>query len=310
MVSATTRLLVLLSLAGTLLLTSCDVLDIVGLGSGRSSLRPNEPAGFVPWFEHDWQTWPNARSERMLASGTGMILSSHYERDAAEDFVLVDDPDAPHGKGKSLRHRQREGQKSRTTSGIFNLFSPKHGAGTSIAYDDQRQLRSVYRSHWVYFEPDPVTHDWQFGGYHMRTFWWNRHYGLGHGNVSLRSPPYGEIHSLQRSKYWRGVGAWHSTPSTVYWHDSEPLALGEWHHVEVLWETVGEFDVENGIDSRVRTWINGEQVADHSFNHYIQRPFANDHFAMVWSGFGPSERVQDDFIRFGDIYISGIPYQD
>ena len=301
MVSATTRLLVLLSLAGTLLLTSCDLLDIVGLESGRYSLRPNEPAGFATWFEHDWQTWPT-ENERMFASGVGVV---RVER-GVDNFELIDDPDAPHGKGKSLRHRQREGQRTGTTSGTFNLFNPIEG--THTRHSNQVHLRSVYRSHWVYFEPDPQTGDWQFGDNHMRTFWANRHYGTSHANVSLRSPS--DARPPNRHSTWRGPRMWHSTPTQGYTGPSDlTLELGRWYHMEYLWEPEGEYGVEDGMTSRIRAWIDGELVIDRTITHTITAPFANDHFAMVWLGGPGGVREQDDFIRFGDIYISGTLYE-
>jgi hypothetical protein len=262
--------------------------------------RPNEPTGYVPWFDHDWQTWPNSDA-RIFASGSGMIEVLEPSR-----FALIDDPEAPHGRGKSLRHVQPAGQGTSTTGGRFNLFNPKPDAGTSRALADQVRLRSVYRSHWVYFEPDPVTGDWGFGDQHMRTFWWNRNYGLGHANIGLRSPE--GTGNLARHDHFRGVTHWHSSPSTVYFHDPVVLAVGEWHHVEVLWENDGVFGVEDGINSRIRIWINNRLVNDSSIRHYIEAAFGNEHFAMVWGGGGATERAQDDFIRFGDIYISGAPY--
>jgi hypothetical protein len=198
---------------------------------GQNPRYPNEPAGFVPWFEHNWQTWPNEVNQKMAASGAGLIMSSHYERDAREDFTLIEDPGAPHGKGKSLRHRQREGQRSGTTSGIFNLFNPMNG-GTSTSAADQVRLRAVYRSHWVYFEPDPKTGDWQFGNTHMRTFWGNRHYGVSNMAVSLRSP---ETALDGRSDTYGGSIMWHSSPTTYYKSSRLELPVGRWHHHEYLW---------------------------------------------------------------------------
>jgi uncharacterized protein YjdB len=277
---------------------------VSGTSGGTSASRPNEPAGYTPWFEHDWQTWD--QTQRFFASGAGMVEAIH----SPGPFELVDDPTAPHGKGKSLRHRQPEGQEAGTTGGVFNIFHPQPGNGQSKNFGDQVQLRSVYRSHWVFFEPAPVTGDWQFGDSHMRTFWWNRYYGLGHGNVGLRSPE--SPRPPNRYAYFRGASMWHSSPSVIRYSDEIRLAVGEWHQFEYLWETDGEFGVENGIRSRVRVWINGMLRADVSFDHYIERPFANEHFAMVWSGGGgadnPNTRTQDDFVRFGDIYVSGIPF--
>jgi hypothetical protein len=286
---------------------------------------PNEPAGYVPWFEHDWQTWPNNKSQKMLASGAGMIKASDYASDAAEAFLLVDDPDAPHGKGKSLRHKLRDGQPVGSTSGTFNLHSPKPGTGTSHSYKDQVKLRNVYRSHWVYFEPDPVTNDFMFGIQHMRTFWWNRSYGSARGgNVSLTCPDtFVSGVGPSRTDTWKGPGYWYfkdyNVGSTTR-HNNMTLAVGVWYHVEYLWESEGNYnagtsetsysneDGPEGVNNgRMRTWVDGVLVRDDAIQQHVRAPLANDHFGMVFlSGSSSWPRIQDDFIRFGDIYVSGI----
>jgi uncharacterized protein YjdB len=300
--------------AGTTLVTAAsgDHSDHVSVSvtsavasSGSNPRYPNEPAGFIPWFEHNWQSWPNNANQKLYASGSGMIMASHHESDASTAFTLVDDPTAPHGKGKSLRHRQRAGQNSGTTSGIFNLFNPMNG-GTSTSAADQVRLRAVYRSHWVYFEPDPKTGDWQFGNTHMRTFWGNRHYGVSNMAVSLRSP---ETALDGRSDTYGGSIMWHSSPTTYYKSSRLELPVGRWHHHEYLWEPVGQYGVTDGMTSRIRAWIDGVLVIDQVITHTIEAPFANEHFAMVWLGGSGGTRAQDDFVRFGDVYISGIPYE-
>jgi hypothetical protein len=293
--------------------TACDVGSLTGSSDvtvaelERSERYPNEPAGFAPWFEHDWQTFPDDFCQVLPASGVGTMRSTCYAGSTLyENFTLVEDPTAPHGRGKSLRHIQPEGQLAGHSAGGFNLYSPKKGAAwNSTSFDDQVKLRAWYRSHWVMFEPDPVTGDWQFGDSHMRTFWQNRNLGNGHGNVGLQSPP--SPRPPNRYDFYRGATMWHSDPSTIYFGDEVILPVGEWHHHEYLWERLGGFGEEG--ESRIRAWVNGILIMDEVITHNMMRPFGIDHFAMVWSGGGgaanPNVRIQDDFVRFGDIYISG-----
>jgi uncharacterized protein YjdB len=287
----------------------------------RPDRYPNEPAGFVPWFEHDWQTWPSEVGERMMGSGAGLLRLGPSPADI--NFALVDDPDAPHGKGKSLRFRRAAGTRNGSGSGTFNIYHPKPGAGTSVAYADQVKLRSVYRSHWVYLEPDPVTNDFMFGGTHMRMFWWNRLLGAARGgNISLRAPNTWDGSSYQRSTVWHGLTNWYikSVPQAVeFLHGNLTLGLGQWYHIESLWETEGRYnsevtetnysnnDDEAGMNnSRVRTWIDGQLVVDTIITHHVRAPLANEHFSMVvLLGSSSYSLEQDDFIRFGDIYVSG-----
>jgi hypothetical protein len=72
---------------------------------------------------------------------------------------------------------------------------------------------------------------------------------------------------------------------------------------------VGQYGVTDGMTSRIRAWIDGVLVIDQVITHTIEAPFANEHFAMVWLGGSGGTRAQDDFVRFGDVYISGIPYE-
>jgi hypothetical protein len=267
--------------------------------AAASEVYPNEPDGAYTWFKHDWQTWPEGDSTSIWASDVGRINNGYN----SQNFELISDPSAPHGKGKSLRHKQPAGQQAGSAAGTFNLFHPQADKGTSIAYADQVHMQSVYRSHWVYFESHPTLGNWQFGDTHMRTFWWNRYYGLSYGNIGLRSPE--DPREPNRYDYFRGITCWWS-PGQLHTHDPVILGIDEWHHIEVFWERLGEFDVD--ANSRVRIWINEVEVQDDTWSHYMDTPFALDHFAMVWSGGAGNYRTYDDHIRFGDIYISGELY--
>jgi hypothetical protein len=282
--------------------SSCATYQVASEG-GR---YPNEPAGFVPWFEHDWQTWPQTRVFHP-ASGAGHIYSR------SSNFELIDDPDAPHGRGMSLRHRQPKGQPSGSTGGVFDIYSIPNRAKNSA---DHVLLKSVYRSHWVMFEPDPRTGDWQFGNTHMRTFWGNRDWGDAGFRVSIRSP---STNATARSATFRGFGGWFyptsdTSPSTSkVWTDSEHVyQVGRWYHFESLVETEGKFGSDSlGINrTRIRMWVDGVLKLDETRDVYFSYPLGNEHFGMVWLGGSMSERLQDDFVRLGDIYISGVIHQD
>lgn len=296
--------------------SACDagsLTDTSDINVGEQSARyPNEPTGYTPWFEHDWQSFPPGDASRVFASGVGLI------RNSSDNFELVADPEAPHGKGTSLRHEQGEGQNSGNSGGTFNLFNPKEGNDDSLTREDQVQLRDVYLSYWVYFEPDPSTGDWQFGNTHMRTFWWNRFYegGAGTFNYSLKSP---SSPLDQREDHFRGPRSWfYPTDDGSPSHSSlevavdEEFSIGRWYHIEQLIETEGKFgDGSAGVNNaRVRFWVDGELKLDVVEQVFLRNPLANMHFAMVFLGNSTdlSERVQSDFVRFGDIYISGVTH--
>jgi hypothetical protein len=275
--------------------------------AASSGRYPNEPAGFVPWFEHDWQTWPQTLRVFHPASGAGYIYSR------SSNFELINDPDAPHGRGMSLRHRQPKGQPSGSTGGVFDIYSIPNRAKNSA---DHVLLKSVYRSHWVMFEPDPRTGDWQYGDTHMRTFWWNRDWGDAGFRISIRSP---STNATARSATFRGLGGWFyptsdTSPSTSkVWTDSEHVyQVGRWYHFESLVETEGKFGSDDsGINrTRIRMWVDGVLKLDETRDVHFSYPLGNEHFGMVWLGGSMTERLQDDFVRFGDIYISGVSYQD
>ena len=309
------RFLVVL-LAGLVTIVVCGP-RALAQEEARAASYPNEPEGHVPWFSHDWQSWPTEHGQRIAASEAGLIRAGR----SPQNFELVEDPDAPHGKGKSLRHRQMEGQSSGSTSGTFDLFHPRPDAGDSHRQEDQVKLRSVYRSHWVKFEPDPQTGDWQFGSTHMRTFWWNRYYhSRGWGNVSIASPHHPATRSY-RHDYFRGPRFWYypaegASAGAVLADPEGRYELGVWYQFEYLWETEGNFGPgEAGMNnSRVRIWVDGELKCDETITQHILTPFANDHFGMVWLGGRTNgelhPRLQDEFMRFGDIYISGVVHEE
>jgi hypothetical protein len=294
--------------------TACDAGSLVGAAQvqvdpgDRAARYPNEPAGYVPWFEHDWQTFPTSQGGVVAASEVGLIHLTEFP----EGFELVDDPAAPHGKGKSLRHRLPEGQLVGTSSGVFNLYSPKPGTGQSTSFNDQVRLQSVYRSHWVYMEPDPVTDDFMLGIQHMRYFWGNRQIDHRHVTVGFTSPPEAWNGAPQRVRRWLGHSYLYFTGAGGGYnidYGSRSIPIGAWHHIEVLIEAGPNEGTMT--DSRIRAWIDGELVQDFVLTHYIGYAFAQDHFsALLLAGIDGWRRIQDDFIRFGDIYVSGIVLQE
>jgi hypothetical protein len=265
---------------------------------------PNEPAGYVTWFEHDWQSWPGS-GQSLAASGTGVIYQPSNRR--PENFYLIDDPTAPHGKGRTLVHRLYEGQPNGSTAGTFHLFHPKPGVRLNDrTYASQVKLKSYYRSFWYRVVPDPATGDFQFGSNHERLFWpnqfWGWHGGSNGGsvNVSLRSPGWEGAHV--RHDYHRGIQYWmyrQSGSGISYvrpYDDAARRPLGAWHHVEQLVEILNDppnyGEGEAGMnEARIRTWVDGVLLLDDNpAPTRLRAALANDAFAMVWLGNNTSPR--------------------
>jgi hypothetical protein len=272
------------------------VLFVVGC-SGDSSVEPepvqgarhpNQPAHFVTWFEHDWQTWPwtDGAGANLPASEAGMINSPSTRN--PENFELIDDPDARHGMGKSVRHRQAKGQHGGNTGGVFNLLHPKPGTGTSTSQANQVTLKSLYRSHWFLFEADPATGDWQFGFDHMRMFGWNYQGLTPRGiNTAVRPP----VDWQERSATYRGPSFWYypehdSGHKRIYLFDEQSFNVGQWYRYELLYEIIGDFNYGSGEagmnTARIRAWVDGVPVYDETGPSHVNLPFFRDHFAMIW----------------------------
>jgi uncharacterized protein YjdB len=307
-----------------------DRIDVAVTGSstptgGGSARHPNEPAGFVPWFVHDWQSFPDGETCVVPASGEGYFVfcgvSAHVGR-----ATLINDGNAPHGFGKSLRVHWPAGFP--TGHGMFNYAIRSTPHLTSPARTETAiPLQKWYISTWVYLEPE-AGGGWEMHFDQLRHFTMNRHVTSGSeggrtiAGWTLRGVlPYsgssvdwekGErMDTLRDYRLWgyRCDGCSTSTHARV-----EPgVAVGEWVHMELLFDrTVKPPPLfatgDPGIGPvRVKYWANGTLRMDRVLdNVYMAYPFMELFFNLNQSG-GVAPNG-DKYIRLSGTYISGEVY--
>jgi uncharacterized protein YjdB len=288
-----------------------------------SAGRPNEPAGFVPWFVHDWQSFPATRNDCVVpASDRGYFIfcgvSAHVER-----ATLIDDPDAPHGFGKSLRVHWPAGMS--VGSGFFNyaIRSTPHRTNPEVI-ETSTPLQKWYISTWVYLEPE-ADGMWETHFDQLRHFTGNRHIAgrtifgwtfrgvLRYEGTSVRWETGGprRMEALRDYRLWayKCDGCSSSTLATV-----EPgMPLGQWIHMELLFDRTVKTTSPmfgSGTDGEgpvaVKYWANGELLMDHTVETFMESPFVELFFNLNQSG-GISPSV-DKYIRLSGTYISGELY--
>jgi uncharacterized protein YjdB len=285
-----------------------------------SAGRPNEPAGFVPWFVHNWQSFPATRNDCVVpASDRGYFIfcgvSAHVER-----ATLIDDPGAPHGFGKSLRvHWPRDFS---VGSGFFN-----YAIHSSKDRDTAVPLQKWYISTWVYLEPE-ADGMWETHFGQLRHFVGNRHITPSGGRSLFGWTLRGELPYSGSSVDWEnghpkrqeplrdfrlwGYDAFEASTDT-HATASPGMPLGRWVHMELLFDrtvkTSGPLFAigEDGVGPvAVKYWENGELKMDRTYTSYMTHPFMELFFNLNQSGgIAPSA---DKYIRLSGTYVSGELY--
>ncbi len=280
-----------------------------------SAERPNEPAGFEPWFEHDWQTFPTCRSSGcdMPASGAGWFKAFGTNSNLST-ATLVEDSAAPHGKGRSVRILAPEGHP--IGSGFFSLsLRSSDVGGVSEAQDAATKLQKWYISYWIQFEPNPIDGRWDIRTHQLRQFTVNRQIV---GVPSLFGYTFRWPGAFGPSNGWGPHRMWgrdSPTSGTVdHFNQSPGPSVGRWHHIEMVFDRTVKSpplfaEGEDGVGPMaVSLWMDGVLIRD----EFVSDFYADKPFMELFLNFNPSggETFQrDEFIRIGDVYVSGERYQ-
>ena len=278
-----------------------------------SDYRPNEPAGYQPWFEHDWQSFETVRvNMNKPASEVGWFTTAGWSGTTSElrNFELIDDPNAPHGYGKSLRVTFPEGHPSGSGYGSYS-----HMSVDAIPADDNAdhtELKAYYLSFWLYLEPNPADGLWQQFGI-QRFFTVNRHIidectGSDMG-LSFRSGP-AYIGPDDPAGYW---WIWPNEDCgrslNTHWKGTPGPTVGTWYHVELLVERLsGGLTVEDPVgDSDIKLWVNDELLFDDVITHKWTTP-ARQFLLNLNPSAGSTTNLRDrtEHIRLSGIYVSGV----
>jgi hypothetical protein len=284
-----------------------------------SAGRPNEPAGFVPWFVHDWQSFPATTDDCVVpASGVGYMhfcgVSAHVER-----ATLIDDPDAPHGFGKSLRVHWPANFP--VGSGFFNYaIRSNEERGSPDMRDTAIPLQKWYVSTWVYLEPSGDGL-WEAHFDQLRHFTGNRHIIAGDNGKTLFGWTF-KGHSLGQGatqgeirlyRLWGRKDPDSPSASFTEFSTSGSLPVGRWVHMELLFDRTVKvpplFAVgEDGVgDMHFKMWANGVLMRDAIYpDFYASHPFMELFFNLNQSG--GVRPTRDHYLRLSGTYVSGERY--
>ena len=257
---------------------------------------PNQPAGFSPWLEHDFQTLPN----NTPASHTGRFITM---RGGTGNYEIVTDTSTPSPRGgsKVLRIKFPKGMVSGVDPGAF--FG-HNNANPSTPLDEW------YTSFWVKFDGS----DWEWPPAAQKLWY------TSIGNREL--PSYGGTLMLSTGNSKSSINpgpvyTWVTTRKTTgvvadQWYGGTPgiSTDGKWHHIEFY----GKRSTPDVADGRRKVWIDGIKtldvaVQDQSFTNNWLTGFFEFHFSPVWGGVCDPDcpKTRDDFMRIAHLYISGKP---
>jgi hypothetical protein len=291
-----------------------------------SDRHPNEFAGAVPFFDHDFGYWPESREgiAGFPASHTGWIQFNGVNA-TDKQFGITPDPDGPHGYKGYVRALWHAGKQVGT--GVWN-WTARNIEGSAAEVMAGTLLRKAYISFWVYLEPEDdgmwETHFDQF-----RMFTVNRHvtgsYGgrttmgftfrgvLRYEGTSVRWVT-GEpkrMSALRDYRYW-GYKCDGCSSATLA-NAGPGMPLGQWVHHEIIIDRTVKTDgpmFGTGTDGEgpvhIQHWANGALLLDRVVTTYMAFPLAEIHVNLNQSG-GIAPSV-DKYIRWTGLYISGEPY--
>jgi hypothetical protein len=307
--------------AACTLCVSATMSASVSLAQGPNARYPNEPAGFVKWFEHDWQTFPATTDECVVpASGAGYMVLCGVSANVSR-ARLIDDTDAPHGFGKSLRvHWPADFP---VGHGFFNYAIRSTSSRTMPGViDSSVKLQKWYISTWVYLEPMNARGEWLMNWDQLRHFVGNRHIGGSEvkamfgwtfkGGIKGEEPYWSDWSGQTRHTRLWGFPA--PDASTVTHANASPgLPVGQWIHMELLFDrTVKRPPLfspdEDGIGPvHVTFWANSEVVMDTVVEGvWMSHPFMELFFNLNQSGGIRPEAER--YMRLIGTYVSGELY--
>jgi uncharacterized protein YjdB len=295
------------------------------LSGGGSAQRPNEPAGFVPWFVHDWQSFPPDRETCVVpASDKGYMIFCGVTA-GVHHGKLIDDPNAPHGFGKSIRIHWPADHP--TGHGLWNwaMRSTPHRTMPDVI-DTSTPLQKWYISTWVYLEPMNAHGEWLMNWDQLRMFTGNRHIAAAlpggprtlfgwtfKGGLKGDEPYWSDWATHGRHYRLWGYPEPDGSSFSIEEGGGPGIPVGEWVHMELLFDRTvkGEplFSPDsNGIGPvRYKIWMNGELKLDDTREWYMAYPFMELFFNINQSG-GVSS-THERWLRVSGTYVSGEVYQ-
>lgn len=308
---------------------------IVGLGpaaSGEARARlvrppsnivhPNEPAGFVPWWVHDWQTFPNTTEVTAVpASDKGTIILGGVSASVHRGTV-IDDPTAPHGYGRSVRVIWPADFP--VGNGLWNWAARSHTGDPSSYlqgwdWDLAIKLQKWYISIWILWEPMNEAGEWEMHFDKLRIGTCNRHITgggtrmiMGWTTRGLNSANWDLWGTEGRDSYNWGYQTI-SPGDTKSFHFAQPgPTVGVWtHHEMVCDRTIADpmfRDAPAGEEvigpTHVKRWQNGTLILDKQDYHTMMRHPMAEFFINLNQSSGVRS-TQDKYLRYSGLYISG-----
>lgn len=263
----------------------------------------NEPAGYTPWFVHDFQSWPDdTYNDGFEASDVGWFYGGGVNNNFAPS-ELVDDATAPDGSGKAVRLTWPSGHPTGFDIGNWSLTSSPDNLQSGVGHTD---LRSMYMRYWIMFG-DPGDTTWFDGmGYWRSWGTVNRHVpqrvdGNGSSTFGARFRNTQTTH-LGDYEYWYYDANGDRGITEVY--PTELIVPGVWHRFEHLVTIVSQ------TECRFRCWINGTQYVDATDSTTFNNNINVDGIRQIhWNNnpSGGSNPTQDYYLRISGIYVSGDP---
>jgi hypothetical protein len=297
-------------------------------GSAGEAGSSNEPVGFVPWFVHDWQSFPETHEGVSVvpASDAGYFVlsgvSAHVTRGA-----LVDDG-GPHGYGKAVRVRWPDGFP--VGHGMFNYsLRAVPITGGSAAFQDSPKFQKLYVSYWDLLEGmEDYPAKWEMHWDQFRRFTLNRHITGAmprEGSASRQLFTYtyrGQLPYEGSTLVWdagwlqdetrhtRLIASKDCNDTGFTWGTvSRSMEFDKWYRHEILfeWDKFGNTCATSVNQLTVTVWMNGEMVHQTTAPANAYYPAAEVFFNFNQSG-GVASTLGDKFIRHTGVYVSGEPY--
>lgn len=253
-------------------------------------LRPNEPAGFTAFAEHNFTGLPTN------GQTLGQLLGTWVATVSGNLGIITPDLTAPASSPNMLQTRFPNNLAAGTAPVSMSGWA---SAGPTF------EVKKMYLAVWVKlklpdYENQSVGTKMGFIGYGPSPFNTARNQGFflmkGTGSTAVGT-------AFRMSFEQQG----HVSRSLPQNANSSPLmTAGQWHE----WELLVELNTLGQADGTLKMWIDGTLILNYSNMVWIStgntHGFYEYRWNPTWGGIGGA-KTRDDFVLIDHAYISGVP---
>lgn len=274
--------LVTLSGAGlTAVSFQADVLLPTNPGS-----RPNEPAGFVAFAEHNFSVLPTT------TKALGGLLGKWYSTGSSNLTLITPDLTAPQSPPNIMQ--------SRYPTGLAGGTGPVNVSGWDA---NDNVYNKIYMSVWIRIKGP--NYENQATGTKLGFIAFGQNAGTAQNQgtfFAISNSALQEIDTAFKVQFRIQAPCCRNIGQNI--NTSRVLKVGPWHQ----WEAVLEVNSVGSANGKLKMWMDGVLIADYSDVTYVDAAHPLGFYLWKWNptwGGTGGNKTKDDYILIDHVYFSG-----